>query len=847
VENPHLSLRGKGGDGFVIPTEHLSGFPVKSTGTQIKEVVMLYQNVVPTSPAEPKRGKKRPVLFVAIGGVFVLLVIIIVAAVFLLPRISPKGEQVMLGFPNRSGEADLYLLKLGQEEDKGVLIAEDASPASQVWFFFYEEEEYKGQVGGQYGGFIPNSNRVLYWYQDEDGEAVVHEITVGGREPSEIMTTDALPLQGSVFGNSDIMFLQETRDSQERCYAARSGQEAERLAKGDQCWVSADGSTAYFEKLDDGEITLSTIGIDGKNETVVLDEVEDVKSTRTSGDASHIAYLQQTDDGQQLYLIERRSGVVTEVSAELFSIPKYVFVPGGDTLFYIAENDEGMLELYTSGSATPIAEGVTLGATAGPEGQHLVYMVGDEDGEMTLYVHPMKGGDDVQVLTGDNLEYSIIRSPARILIREIEDYEVTLHSADMSGSSGVELFNEDDITLSNIYYVLDGKTLYLLIREEDGTNTLYVTPMDEADGFRLLDEWHQIGLLNLSSDGRQLVFWGQEDRGDDPVLYSIAVEDGADPIELDDDNEGFRNAVFTANGKEIVYTAETGSNPDDVDVCQVPANGSDKFQVLYEEAFLADVYWTELYPFSQIFWRTVESGTSFCPGALTIQVGETVEGEIEPGEQVCYRLRAQEGDLITLDVDTPRSQNLDSTLTFYNRDGLQLGYNDDGPSGYDPRLTVPINQTGLYFIIVQGLNSDGAGTYSLSVREGVADPTLANAQLLQPDSRTRGAITSSSTFYLEALDYGGYGNAYYFDGQNGDRITIDVYADSIGSDLDPQVYLMDITSDVLGGDDDGGSGYDSRLTYTLSSTGRYYILVVDVGESYGSADTYFYEILLSIR
>ena len=59
----------------------------------------------------------------------------------------------------------------------------------------------------------------------------------------------------------------------------------------------------------------------------------------------------------------------------------------------------------------------------------------------------------------------------------------------------------------------------------------------------------------------------------------------------------FDNAVFIANGKSIIYTARTGSDPDDVDVCQVSADGSDRFQVLYKEAILADVQWDVLNPF----------------------------------------------------------------------------------------------------------------------------------------------------------------------------------------------------------------------------------------------------------
>ena len=58
-------------------------------------------------------------------------------------------------------------------------------------------------------------------------------------------------------------------------------------------------------------------------------------------------------------------------------------------------------------------------------------------------------------------------------------------------------------------------------------------------------------------------------------------------------------------------------------------------------------------------------------------------------------------------------------------------------------------------------------------------------------------------------------------------------------EVDPQMILLDITSDILESDDDGGAGCDSRLTYTLSSTGRYYVLVMGVNDDYGGAESHF--------
>jgi len=90
------------------------------------------------------------------------------------------------------------------------------------------------------------------------------------------------------------------------------------------------------------------------------------------------------------------------------------------------------------------------------------------------------------------------------------------------------------------------------------------------------------------------VLSGQEDFGDDLVLYSMDVEQGSGVVELDDNPNNYVNAVFTPNGKEIVYTAVTGNNKDDFEVLQVPVNGKELPEVLYSDAVLVDVRWSEL-------------------------------------------------------------------------------------------------------------------------------------------------------------------------------------------------------------------------------------------------------------
>lgn len=554
-------------------------------------------------------GQRKLVIGGVVAGVIVLLVICAAAVVFVgIPMLTGKsifsglagGDQILLAFPDRDGDIDLYLLKLGQDQDEGTLLAEEVTWASTD-FELLEDERYRG-MGGTYGGFVPDSDRLLLWYE-LDGDVVIQQMRVGDKEPTEVMESGDDLEWGTVVNDFAFIFLEEFRDGEERCYVARPGGETERVAKADSCEISLDGSMIYFSERDEDELTLSMIDINGENETVLLDGVEGADSYRVSGDASHIAYVLVDDDESQLYLVERRTGEEVEVGDEVFRVTRYGFVPGSDVLYYVVKEDEDddEVQLYTSDSDEPIAEEAVISTQFSPDGRYLAYLVEDEDGEGTLYVHPMRGGEDVEVLDGEDVRFEVFRTaPVRLLILILEDDDgFVLLSANVDGSDLVELLDEDDATWEGLDYLPNDPTLYIRVEDEDGEVSLFVTPVHRDTGFYLLEGWASIELLNRSPDGSQLVFWAREDVGDDPVLYSIAVKDGAEPVELDDDGEGFRNAVFTSNGRFIIYTADTDGDPDDVEVRRVRADGEEKYEVLYEEARLIDVRWDDIDPFDR--------------------------------------------------------------------------------------------------------------------------------------------------------------------------------------------------------------------------------------------------------
>ena len=429
-----------------------------------------------------------------------------------------------------------------------------------------------------------------------------------------------------------------------------------------------------------------------------------------------------------------------------------------------------------------------------------------------------------------------------------DDQEVTIYSSKFDGTDVVELFNDDMYSVA-VRYVPEKDRLYLHALNEDGMS-LFITSDKEENGYYLLEEWADIQLLNVSNKNEKfLAYAGVEDSGDDLTLYSIEVKEDADWVELDDDADRINNAIFTPNDRLIMYTAKTGNDANDISVNQVDILGEDNPDEIYDKAGIIDVRWGNLRPFRQLPFGLSElkESSSFCPGSRTIQAGNSIEDRITADEQNCYRIRLNEGDVTSFRIDSSASANsFDSTLTFYDDDGNRLHFNDDGSSGLDSYLTTLMDEDGIYFLVVAGDVSDKSAEYILSVVEGSGDPAVADAQQLIPNSPIEESITSSDNRYLEAHDTNLYGDFYYFDAQAGDQITLRTNADANGSSLDSRLYLFDFEMDVIDSDDDSGEGLDSYLTYNISQSGRYYVGVWNNdSDEYGSASTYFYEIVFT--
>lgn len=784
------------------------------------------------------------------GGVLLLLMLVggLLAARFL-PSLGGKGNEILLAMPQRSGELDLYLVKTGHELDQGVLLVEDAQePADMnIWFSYVTQEPvYRVNNLSAYGigGFVPESNRLFYWFAD-DADIRVVETEIGADAPVEILKTDALPLHALLFPEADTLFLQETRSDQERCYVAGARAAAERITKGDSCWATRYGSHVWVEEKDADELTLSLLPTKGEgDEVTVLDSQAEVQQYAVAQDGSRVVYDQNGRDGWQLFLFAVSDGSTVEIGEPGVNIPQFGFLGETEKVFYLMENDDGVLQLFVSGGAAPVAEGVGLTAVASDDGRYLIYLAADEDGERSVGAYDVNAGTTQTILADDNLKFDLIAAHNVILLQVQDGDDLSIYRADLNGAN-LELLYDDNLALQRAQYSPDDNHLFILASDDDGYLSLFTTSLNQADGYYVLEDFNDIVLLNRSLDGRSLVLSAQEDPEDDYILYSVSLEKGVAPVELDDQYDRYVNAVFTANGRDILYTGVSGSRPDDVDVLQIAADGEKAAEVLYQEAQLVATRWDSLAPFNFISgYSYLYESVSFCPGAKTLVVGDSRQESLPEEGSVCYRYRGEEGDIVTFDLDSVADEDYDFTLTLHDQEGNSLDYNDDDSSGLDPRLTVQLPARGSYFVIVGGNGRTTTPQYTLAALDGPGEPDLVGASQLAVNAKIRDVIEEADTVFIQRYSALFYGHFYYFDAEANDRLTLDVYASTIGSDLDPEVYLFDQLMEFIASDDDAGDDYDSRLSFTTSYTGRYYILVTSSSsDDYGS--NAFYEVELT--
>lgn len=208
------------------------------------------------------------------------------------------------------------------------------------------------------------------------------------------------------------------------------------------------------------------------------------------------------------------------------------------------------------------------------------------------------------------------------------------------------------------------------------------------------------------------------------------------------------------------------------------------------------------------------------PRPAGIRKGQTINGELggrdaetEDGQRYdAFTFRARAGERFAVSLDSSAFDPVVRVGRGGRGEFTELAMNDDGAdSGLNSRLTFTAPENGEYLIRVTPLSGAGEGAYTLGLAEG---PEPAAAQDIEIGATVEGRLTETDG----KSENGVPADAYRFSGREGQRIRIDMSS----SDFDTYLQLFDENRSSLAEDDDGApEGTDSRLNFTLPSTGTY--------------------------
>ncbi|HEU0013757.1 MAG TPA: PPC domain-containing protein [Longimicrobium sp.] len=225
-------------------------------------------------------------------------------------------------------------------------------------------------------------------------------------------------------------------------------------------------------------------------------------------------------------------------------------------------------------------------------------------------------------------------------------------------------------------------------------------------------------------------------------------------------------------------------------------------------------------------------------GGATIRVGQTLRDRLEPGDRPAperppmraYGFYAQSGQRL---VATLESADFDTYLVVARLGAVQDTVRTGGPAveGIGPRVRFTVPETGNYLLVVQAMQPQDRGVFTLSLQAAPA-ATTGGVRGIALGDRVRGELQETDENERVGPETVFY-DAYRFTGRAGQRVEIEMDSDS----FDTVVTLGRMRGAEyvpLEENDDGSSDRTgSLLMYILPEDGEYVIRATSFSEATG--------------
>lgn len=217
--------------------------------------------------------------------------------------------------------------------------------------------------------------------------------------------------------------------------------------------------------------------------------------------------------------------------------------------------------------------------------------------------------------------------------------------------------------------------------------------------------------------------------------------------------------------------------------------------------------------------------------ALPILPGIPVTGEITDNSNVrFYSFEGRRDDVVTIRMNRVGGA-LDTFLALLDPSQREIVSDDDGSGEQNSLISgFVLPRDGTYTIVAtryQRAEGTTVGPYQLilEVSGSVFDNVQGDSRRIEYGTTVNGTITDATPGVL-----------YAFVGQRGDVISVAMNRTS--GNLDSRVLILNANQDPLTSDDDGGGEQNSLIqSYTISTTGLYYLLATRYTGTDGNPNT----------
>jgi len=209
--------------------------------------------------------------------------------------------------------------------------------------------------------------------------------------------------------------------------------------------------------------------------------------------------------------------------------------------------------------------------------------------------------------------------------------------------------------------------------------------------------------------------------------------------------------------------------------------------------------------------------------ATFASVGETVTGVLGHGRDIDYfAFAAERGQTYRIDVDLGTLD--DSVVALYDSRARELDFDDDGGESFGSRITWTAAESATHYVAVAGWGSD-TGSYTLTVTAIRDAPDTRDDHGDSADEATFASVGETVT---GVLGHGRDVDYFAVAVERGQTYQIDV---DLGTLDDSVAALYDPASHQLDFNDDGGESFGSRIIWTATESGTYYVAVAGWGDT----------------